>query len=100
MPASAVQLWAALVAAAAALAAPAGTMNLLGGTALSAAVLVTALLLALRAVAWLPMPATARLTHGTGLRTRTRPTRVTRLNDPDAAGRPRPRAPSRHPLAS
>lgn len=100
MSALRVQMWAAVLAAAALLADFTGAGLLSGGPAVSAAVLLAALLLALRTVAGLPLPATGRAAPGVRLRGRTRQIRVSRLSDPDAAGRPRPRAPGRHPLAN
>ncbi len=100
MSAFRVQMWAAVLAAAALLADFAGAGLFSGGTAFSAAVLLAAVLLALRTVAGLPLPSTGRAAPGVRLRGRTRQIRVSRLSDPDAPGRPRPRAPGRHPLAS
>jgi hypothetical protein len=69
---------------------------LLAGAAVAAALLLTALL-ASRGRA-LPDPAGGR--HATALRARARGRRVPRQADPDAAGRPRPRAPGPRPSAA
>lgn len=68
----------------------------LAGAAMAAA---TALLLAASA-GWLPSGHGAGgypVRHGVALRHRSRRFRTPRQLDPDAAGRPRPRAPSAHP---
>ncbi|WP_089155032.1 DUF6412 domain-containing protein [Micromonospora sp. NBS 11-29] len=71
---------------------PAG---LLAGAAVAAALLV-ATLLALRVRA-LPTPPGTR--YAAALRDRARRRRMPRQIDPDAPGRPRPRAPGLHPSA-
>ncbi|TYC24211.1 hypothetical protein FXF52_11585 [Micromonospora sp. MP36] len=71
-------------------------VELLAGAALAAALLL-ATLLALRVRA-LPDPPGGR--HATALRARARGRRVPRQADPDAAGRPRPRAPGLRPSAA
>lgn len=71
----------------------------LAGAAMAAA---TALLLAASA-GWLPSDHDAGghlVRHGVALRHRSRRFRTPRQLDPDAAGRPRPRAPSAHPPVS
>jgi hypothetical protein len=70
---------------------PAG---LLAGAALGAAVLLAALLAARVLAVGAPPSARAR---ATGLRARSRLRAVPRQVDPDAAGRPRPRAPGLRP---
>ncbi|MFC4021674.1 DUF6412 domain-containing protein [Micromonospora sp. GCM10011542] len=70
--------------------------DLLAGAALTALLLLTALLAA-RVVAHSGGPGAAR--RWAGLRARARSRRVPRQVDPDAAGRPRPRAPG-HPSAA
>ncbi|MET8350019.1 MULTISPECIES: DUF6412 domain-containing protein [unclassified Micromonospora] len=70
--------------------------DLLAGVALTALVLL-AVLLAARVPGRSGVPGVAR--RWTGLRARSRGRRVPRQVDPDAAGRPRPRAPG-HPSAA
>ncbi|MGQ5261899.1 DUF6412 domain-containing protein [Micromonospora sp. ZYX-F-536] len=70
--------------------------DLLAGAALTALALVAALLAA-RVVRLPTAPGTGRCS--VGLRARSRGRRVPRQVDPDAAGRPRPRAPG-HPSAA
>ncbi len=70
---------------------------LLAGVAVAAALLL-ATLLALRSRALPGGPRSGRL--ATALRARARGWRVPRQVDPDAAGRPRPRAPGRRPSAA
>ncbi|SCL66386.1 hypothetical protein GA0070606_4314 [Micromonospora citrea] len=72
---------------------PAG---LLAGAALTAVVLLAAVL-ALHAAGDAGAPRAAR---AAALRARARRRRVPRQVDPDAAGRPRPRAPGAHPSAA
>ncbi|MGK5676129.1 DUF6412 domain-containing protein [Micromonospora sp. URMC 106] len=72
---------------------PAG---LLAGAALTAVVLL-AVVLALHAAAGVGAPRAGR---AVALRARARRRRVPRQVDPDAAGRPRPRAPGAHPSAA
>jgi Family of unknown function (DUF6412) len=73
-----------------------GPAALLAGAAVAAALLLGVLLAA--GVRALPEPPGGRL--ATALRARARGRRVPRQIDPDAAGRPRPRAPGRHPSAA
>ncbi|GGM19859.1 MULTISPECIES: DUF6412 domain-containing protein [Micromonospora] len=70
--------------------------ELLAGAAVVAAALLAALLAAH------PRACTVRriARHGTGLRQRARQRRMPRQVDPDAAGRPRPRAPGAAPSAA
>ncbi|MFG2056930.1 DUF6412 domain-containing protein [Micromonospora sp. NPDC048930] len=70
--------------------------TLLAGAAVAAALLLAALLAS--RVRALPDPPGGR--HATALRARARGRRVPRQADPDAPGRPRPRAPGRHPSAA
>ncbi|WP_410811700.1 DUF6412 domain-containing protein [Micromonospora sp. 067-2] len=70
--------------------------DLLAGAALTALVLLSALLAA-RVVGLSGPPGSGR--RWIGLRARSRGRRVPRQVDPDAAGRPRPRAPG-HPSAA
>ncbi|MGC5021607.1 DUF6412 domain-containing protein [Micromonospora sp. DT47] len=65
--------------------------ELLAGAAVVAALLLAALLAVRAGVAGAGAPRTGR--RATGLRARARARRVPRQVDPDAAGRPRPRAP-------
>jgi hypothetical protein len=60
---------------------------------------VAAALLAVAAAAGLPVVPAARVAAIAQVRRRSRTTRVPRLLDPDAAGRPRPRAPTTCPAA-
>ncbi|SBT46869.1 DUF6412 domain-containing protein [Micromonospora auratinigra] len=69
--------------------------GLLAGAAVVAAALLLATLLALRSRALPGAPRSARA--ATAWRARSRGRRVPRQADPDAAGRPRPRAPGHHP---
>ncbi|MGR6321849.1 DUF6412 domain-containing protein [Micromonospora soli] len=71
--------------------------TLLAGAAVAAALLLAALL-ALRSRAVPGAPGAMR--HATALRARARGRRVPRQADPDAAGRPRPRAPGVRPSAA
>lgn len=64
---------------------------------LGLAVVAAALLVVLAAAAALPLPALRPVSAGPGLAARVRTRRLPRLLDPDAAGRPRPRAPSACP---
>ncbi|MEU4676842.1 DUF6412 domain-containing protein [Micromonospora sp. NPDC023737] len=73
---------------------PAG---LLAGAALGAAMLLATLLAAAALLLDVAPHAGAR---ATGLRARSRSRRVPRQLDPDAPGRPRPRAPGRRPSAA
>ncbi|PWU49551.1 hypothetical protein DLJ46_09240 [Micromonospora globispora] len=72
-------------------------VGLLAGAAVVAALLL-ATLLAFRVRAVPGAPGVGR--HATRLRARARCRRVPRQVDPDAAGRPRPRAPGVHPSAA
>lgn len=95
----AIAVWAALVAISATLGDLAGPAGLAGGAAVSAVALAAAVLLAVRVLARV-VPAGATLhTHSIRTRARTRQSRPPRLTDPDAAGRPRPRAPGAPSLA-
>lgn len=71
-------------------------VELLAGAAVAAALLLAALL-ALRVRA-LPTPPGTR--HAASLRARARNRRMPRQVDPDAPGRPRPRAPGLRPSAA
>ncbi|MGC4893193.1 DUF6412 domain-containing protein [Micromonospora sp. DT31] len=71
-------------------------VGLLAGAAVATALLL-AMLLALRVRA-LPTPPGTR--YAAALRARSRRRGVPRQTDPDAAGRPRPRAPGTHPSAA
>ncbi|MER7458616.1 DUF6412 domain-containing protein [Micromonospora sp. NPDC126480] len=62
-----------------------------------AALVLLAVLLAVRLVA---VPASRAPREGCALRARARTRRVPRQVDPDAPGRPRPRAPGYHPSAA
>ena len=64
---------------------------------LGLAAVAAALLLVLAAAAVIPLPAWRSAMAGLGLAVRARVRRLSRLLDPDAAGRPRPRAPSAYP---
>jgi hypothetical protein len=70
-----------------------------GHLALGLAVVAAALLVVL-AAAGLPAPRVAAPSGFPGAAQRARARRVPRLIDPDAAGRPRPRAPSAYPAAA
>ncbi|GAA4576090.1 hypothetical protein GCM10023176_46740 [Micromonospora coerulea] len=72
-------------------------VELLAGAAVAAALLL-ATLLALRSRALPGAPRSGRF--AAALRARARGRRVPRQADPDAAGRPRPRAPGPHPSAA
>ncbi len=72
-------------------------VELLAGAAVAAALLL-ATLLALRSRALPGAPRSGQL--ASALRARARGRRVPRQADPDAAGRPRPRAPGPHPSAA
>ncbi|MFE9688210.1 DUF6412 domain-containing protein [Micromonospora sp. NPDC005806] len=72
-------------------------VGLLAGAAVAAALLL-ATLLALRSRALPNAPRAGR--HATALRARARGRRTPRQVDPDAAGRPRPRAPGLRPSAA
>ncbi|MGC4803510.1 DUF6412 domain-containing protein [Micromonospora sp. DT233] len=71
--------------------------DLLAGAAVAAVVLLTVLLAATPGAAAGPPARAAR--RGVGLRERARRRGVCRQADPDAAGRPRPRAPGAAPSA-
>jgi hypothetical protein len=73
--------------------APGSSSQLVLGLAAVAA----ALLVVLAAAAVIPLPALRPAAAGAGLAARARVRRLPRLLDPDAAGRPRPRAPSACP---
>lgn len=90
--------WAVLAAVTASAAGLGGFAGMLGGAA-SAAVMLTAVLLAVRSIAGVALPRDGHRALGRTLRARTLRIGVLRHSDPDAAGRPRPRAPSAHPLA-
>jgi hypothetical protein len=95
----AIVVWAALVAAATTLGGLTGPAGLAGGAALSAVVLAATVLLAVRALAGV-LPAGAAIGARTvSARARTRHVHPPRTTDPDAAGRPRPRAPGVPSLA-
>jgi len=64
---------------------------------LGLAVVGAVLLVLLAAAAVVPLPALRPASAGVGLATRALKRRLPRLLDPDAAGRPRPRAPSACP---
>ena len=81
-----------------------GVLHALAGggsvAALAATVLVTVGLIALTGRTRVPVTGSGRLlTGGAGRRERLRRVGVPRLTDPDAPGRPRPRAPGSHPVA-
>jgi hypothetical protein len=67
--------------------------------ALGLAVVATALMVVL-AAAGLPAPAVSVPAGFRGVAQRARARSIPRLSDPDAAGRPRPRAPSAFPAAA
>jgi hypothetical protein len=67
--------------------------------ALGLAVVAAALLVVL-AAAGVPLLPAARAGGMGQVRSSARPRRIPRLLDPDAAGRPRPRAPSAYPMAA
>jgi hypothetical protein len=67
--------------------------------ALGLAAVAAALLVVLAAAAVVPLPALRPASAGPGPAARARIRRLPRLLDPDAAGRPRPRAPSASPAA-
>jgi hypothetical protein len=64
---------------------------------LGLAAVAAALLVVLAAAAVIPLPALRPTAAGVGLAARAKVRRLPRLLDPDAAGRPRPRAPSAYP---
>jgi hypothetical protein len=64
---------------------------------LGLAAVAVALLVVLAAAAVIPLPPRRPAAAGVGLAARARIRRLPRLLDPDAAGRPRPRAPSAYP---
>ncbi|MEO3778131.1 DUF6412 domain-containing protein [Micromonospora sp. B11E3] len=70
--------------------------ELLAGAAVAAAVLLVVLLAGRPSASG---ASTRAARHGAGLRERARRRRVPRQVDPDAAGRPRPRAPGLRPSA-
>ncbi|WP_244870777.1 DUF6412 domain-containing protein [Catellatospora sp. IY07-71] len=91
----AVMLWLAVLCAGVAAAEQPG----LGGVLASAAVLLLVSTLAVAAACGFGALPAGRAGLDTALRDLARRTGVLRQRDPDAAGRPRPRAPSRTPLA-
>jgi hypothetical protein len=64
---------------------------------LGLAAVAAALLVVLAAAAVVPLPVPRPASAGVGLAVRALLRRLPRLLDPDAAGRPRPRAPSAYP---
>lgn len=97
MPALRAQVWVAFATAAAMLVEFSGVGAVLGGPAICAAAL-AAILLALHSVTGRPVALATSSARAVRGRVPRRDTIRVRLSDPDAAGRPRPRAPS-HLLA-
>ena len=97
MLARAVAIWAVLVTVAAAAGDLSGPTGLVGGAALSAVVLTAAVLCTVRVLAGVAPTGSTVAALGSSVRARTRRIRPTRLTDPDAPGRPRPRAPGATP---
>jgi hypothetical protein len=75
-----------------------GFAGIVSGAA-TAAVILTAVVLAVRSVAGLPLPRAGHRTLGRTLRARILRAGVIRQTDPDAPGRPRPRAPGQPAFA-
>jgi hypothetical protein len=95
----AIAVWAALVAGAATLGGLTAPPGLAGGAALSAVVLAATVLLAVRVLDGVVPAGVLAGARSVSARARIRRVHPPRTTDPDAAGRPRPRAPGAPSLA-